>query len=351
MKALGLHRPIFLVVAVVGASLPAFGGNISFTCAANIDATQAGTCASLNVSLAGLYASTFTDVNASIYIQYGTTGLGASNDYLNTVTYSAYLAALTAHESGANDIAAVGSLSPTNPVVPGEGVAITSALAAALGLSGGIGIDASQGSCTLGNAGCYNGIITISNTASLFYRSGVQSPSAYDFFSVVEHETDEILGTSSCLTTSAGSPATSVGCTNGGTGVGAADLFRYSAPGTRSYLSTANGTTAYFSTDGGNTNIAGYNNSPNGADYGDFDSASLRIQNAFGTPGTGGLDITNDGGSEIKLLDAVGYNLTSNSSTATPEPGTLLLFGTSFAMFGGFAFRRHPPVLNRRWMG
>ncbi len=340
MKALGLQRSIFLIVAVLSATLPAFGGNISFTCAANIDATQAGTCASLNVTLAGLYASTFTDANASIYIQYGATGLGASNQYRDTVTYSAYLAALTAHESGANDATAVGSLSATNPVVPGEGVAITSALAAALGLSGGIGIDVSQNSCTPGNAGCYNGIITVSNTASLFYRSGVPSPSAYDFFSVVEHETNEILGTSSCLTTSAGSPATSAGCTNGGTGVGAVDLFRYSAAGTRSYLSTANGTTAYFSIDGGNTNIVGYNNSPNGADYGDFDSASLRIQNAFGTPGSNGVDITNDGGSEIKVLDAVGYNLTSNSFTATPEPGTMLLLGSSFAMLAGFAFRR-----------
>jgi hypothetical protein len=328
-----------LIVGALGAALPALGGNISFTCSGNIDATQAGTCASLNGTLAGLYSSTFTNANASIYIQYGATGLGASTEYLNTVTYSAYLAALTAHESGANDAVAVGSLSPTNPVVPGDGVAITSALAAALGLPGGIGINLSDGSCTLGNAGCYDGIITISNTASLFYRSGVQSPSAYDFYAVVEHETDEILGTSSCLTTSAGSPASSVGCTNGGTGVGAVDLFRYSGPGTRSYLSTANGTTAYSSIDGGNTNIAGYNNSPNGADYGDFDSASLRIQNAFGTPGSS-LDITNDDGSEIKVLDAVGYNLTSGSSTATPEPGTMLLFGSSFAMLGGFAFRR-----------
>src|SRR5260370_10042885 len=246
MKAIGLQRSIFLIVAALTATLPAFGGNINFTCAANIDATQAGTCASLNVTLAGLYASTFTDANASIYIQYGATGLGASNQYRDTVTYSAYLAALTAHESGANDATAVGSLSATNPVVPGEGVAITSALAAALGLSGGIGIDVSRNSCTPGDVGCYNGIITVSNTATLFYPSGVPSPSAYDFFSGVEHETNEILWTSSGLTTAAGSPATAAGCTNGGTGDGAVDLFLYTAAGTPSDLSTAHCTPTTF---------------------------------------------------------------------------------------------------------
>ena len=40
-----------------------------FTGDANIDATAAGTCNTLNPSIAGLYNSTFSNVNASIYIQ------------------------------------------------------------------------------------------------------------------------------------------------------------------------------------------------------------------------------------------------------------------------------------------
>jgi hypothetical protein len=338
MKTFVLQRSILLAVAALGATLPAFGGTILFTCNANIDATVAGTCGTLNTTIAGLYASTFTNANASIFIQYGGTGLGASNQFQETVTYSAYLAALTAHESGANDVTAVGSLSPGNPVVPGNGVAVTSALAAALGLPAGFGMKADESFCTTpGSAGCYNGVITLSNAANTFYyRSGAQAGGTFDFFTVAEHEIDEILGTPSCLTTLSGSPAISAGCTNGGTGVGAVDLFRYASAGTRSYLSTANGSTAYFSIDGGATNIAGYNNSPNGADYGDWNSSSLRVQNAFGTSSTSGLDITNDGGSEINVLDAVGFNLTSE----VPEPGTAGLFGSSLALLAGFAFRR-----------
>ena len=115
MKTFVLQRSILLAVAALGATLPAFGGTILFTCNANIDATVPGTCGTLNTTITGLYASTFTNANASIFIQYGATGLGASNQFQETVSYSAYLAALTAHESGANDVTAVGSLSPGNP--------------------------------------------------------------------------------------------------------------------------------------------------------------------------------------------------------------------------------------------
>ena len=120
-------------------------------------------------------------------------------------------------------------------------------------------------------------------------------------------------------------------CTNGiagnpAVGVAAADLFRYTSAGIRSYLGSANGTTAYFSIDGGITDIANYHNSPDGADYGDWDSLVNRVQNAFGTPNTNGVDITNDGGSEIAVLDAVGFNLNS-----APEPGTISLLAIGFA--------------------
>jgi len=327
----------------------ASAGSVTYTCDSGL--TADGTCAVLNSTIAGLYDSTFTNANASIYIQYGSTGLASSLQYYDNVSYTAYVDALTAAEGDANDVTAVNSLGgdTTNPVVSGSGVALTSALAQALGLStvaGSVGIQSAAGAdpggtCTLGvDANCYNGIETLkSASGTWYYRSGAQGSGTYDIYSAVEHETDEVLGTSSCITGSDPSTiATSVNCTNGtpSTAVSPADLFRYSASGTRSYLGSANGSTAYFSIDGGVTDIANYNNSPNGADYGDWDSAALRVQNAYGTPDTTGTDITNDGGSEIAVLDAVGYNLVSS----TPEPGTIALLGGGLALLGLMRRRR-----------
>jgi hypothetical protein len=330
--------------AVVGMAMGATrasAGSITYTCAANIDATVAGTCAMLNGTIAGLYNSTFSDANASIYVTYGATGLASSLQYYTNVTYTAYVNALTLNEGDANDVTAVASLggSFTNPVVAGDGVALTSALATTLGLTtvaGSFGITPLGATCTLGSGGCYNGDITLTNAANTwYYRSGTQHAGTYDINTAVEHETDEVLGTASCITGNSNSPATSVNCTNHlngnpSTGVSPADLFRYSSSGTRSYLSTANGTPAYFSINNGVTNVANYNNQPNGADYGDWNSAALRVQNAFGTPNTNGTDITNDGGSEIAVLDAVGYNVT----TVTPEPSSMALFGTGLLGIG-----------------
>ena len=76
--------------------------------------------------------------------------------------------------------------------------------------------------------------------------------------------------------------------------------------------------------------IANYNNSPNGDDYGDWDSLAIRVQNAVGTPGVGNIDITDDGGSEIAVLDAVGYK-----RVCAPEAQTIWLLrtGLSFLLF------------------
>jgi hypothetical protein len=325
---------------VVGATFTASLASASmvYNCDPNIDATVAGTCNALNTTIAGLYNTTFTNANASLYVQYGSTGLASSTQFIINVAYATYANALNTHQGDADDATAVASLGGlvNNPVVSGDFVGMSSALMSTLGIAGGVGITSSLSSCTLGNQGCYNGIITVSNTPGTFYyRSGTQGGSTYDIFSAIEHETDEMLGTISFIT---GPGTESCPNGNGGAATAAADLFRYSAPGTRSFTATANGTPAYFSINGGTTNIANYNNSNNSADYGDWDSAALRVQNAFGTPGVHGTDITNDGGSEIAVLDAVGYNL--RSAVATPEPGTIGMFSIAFVAFGLYRCRK-----------
>jgi PEP-CTERM motif len=343
----------FAAVIVAGLSVPfadaaTLASGVVYTCNANI---SAATCNSLNSTLGGIYGTSFSDANASIYIQMGSTGLASTLQYYTNVSYSTYANALLKAETDGRDLSAVTSLGSltTNPVIAADGVALSSALAEALGLAstaGSLGISASGSACLLGNAGCYNGQITLSNAAGAWYlRTGNQPSGSYDLFSAVEHETDEVLGTASCIVgdnNNAATITTSLNCGNGSpsNAVSAADLFRYSAPGVHSYLSTANGTTAYFSTDGGVTDIAKYNNAPNGGDYGDWDSAALRIQNAYGTPNTTGVDITNDGGSEIDALDAVGYNLnTTTGDLATPEPGTLGMLTLGFVGAGFLRYR------------
>lgn len=329
-----------LLLAGLGVLCPQIArAGLSFTCDSSVDAAQAGTCAYLNTTIAGLYNNTFSNIHANIYIEQGITGLGQSTvGYANPVTYTSYRNSLIAASSGsALDTAAIASLPVSQPSIYGGGnIELTSALAKALGYSFAYGTTAGGAACFVGTAGCYNGIVTITTlanlsaetggTQTLYYRQtgGAQPSNAYDYYSIVQHETNEILGASSCVSTGGGS------LTNGCAGfaaASAADLFRYKAPGTRVFIDPTPG--AYFSYDGGATNGAAgavYNTLANGHDYADFASSCSHVQDAQGCLGQS-FDITSNGGAEIGILDAIGYN---RVSVATPEPLALacLLPGT-----------------------
>ncbi len=227
---------------------------------------------------------------------------------------------------------------------------ITSALAGALGFSGLGGLTAAGANCTIGtDAGCYNGIIIVttpSNLASehpgqsLYYRQngGSIPSSAYDYYSLVESETDQVLGTISCVVNGGGVLSDYCDAGTGaaaGTGTpSAADLFRFNGVGSlaldNAWLgSGAAPAGAYFSDDGGVTNGTGgavFNTAANGQDYTDFTAACTWVQSGPGCLGQS-LDITADGRAEINMLDAVGYN-------TAPEPGTLALIGAGLAAAG-----------------
>jgi hypothetical protein len=302
------------------ANLPLSAAGIAYDCASNIETS---TCTYLNTNIAGLYAGVFVNANAKIFIQYGSTGLGQSQQYYNSTTYNDYLTALTAHEGDATDVTAVGTLPNTEPAIFANGsVYLTSALSQVLGipvaagLGGQDGVNVGLGQCTLGTTACYNGIVTLANPAGqYYYRTGTQTGSQYDIYSVVQHETNEVLGTSSCIGTVNGL----AGDVCAGTGVNVADLFRYSAPGTRSFVSQGSGTLAYMSFNGGATSIASYTNSPGIGDYGDWSTNCAHVQDATGCLGQS-FNITSNGAVEITALDIVGFNLVS-----TPEPATTVL--------------------------
>jgi hypothetical protein len=339
----------FLVLASALSAL----ANIAFTCDTTSFAADApaGTCAALNGSaVSNVYSGIFSNANASIYISFGSTGLGQSSANFTPVSYSNYYSALASHTDDPTALASLGGSTDPLGASSNNEVDISAALASALGLTGAANNNAdtagllSDGitNCTLGTSGCYNGVITITNAGGLYFP-GLTSDAGgqVDFYSVVEHETDEVLGTISCIggdNIDQCNPVTQTSA--GGTDAAAADLFRYSAPNVRSFLANSNvcaGFSAYFSINSGNTDIADYNNCPSGGDYGDWLSIyPYLVQDAEGSPDVN-LDISTDVGvnanhyprPEVAVLDAVGFNLTT---TATPEPATFGLLGASLVL-------------------
>jgi hypothetical protein len=316
------------------------GTGVVFTCDPNV---AAATCNYLNSTVAANLNGTFTNANASIYVQYGATGLGSSTQYQNFVTYDQYVAALNANTNkSAIQKSALSALSTYDAGPYGGGnVEVTSALGTNLGFTGMTGIQVNSAACTPGTAGCYNVIVTVTNDPGtpLYYDNlgGTEPADAYDFYSVVAHESNEALGTSSCVATNSAGTALADGC---GTGIpSAVDLFRYSSAGALVLDATLDAAPGqYFSYDGGNTNpgvgVGGsplyYNTLANGDDYADYVSsdpcqANYAIQDAEGCPGFDhGRSILNDGGSEIKILSAVGYDTpavaTSNFTMTVVPP-------------------------------
>jgi hypothetical protein len=361
-RADGLHAPFARRTRTGQSHKPRNSGTITYTCDPSISAS---TCNYLNTTIANEYSSAFTNANANIYITYGTTGLGESVQYPNLVTYGEYVGALTSNPNqSAVQTAALSALNTYDSApYSSDYVEVTAALGTALGFSGLTGITTGYGGCTLGTSGCYNAIIVITNDPSttLYYDNigGPEPGDAYDFYGVVEHETDEVLGTSSCIDTQEG-PLTDDCDFDGGPGnPSAADLFRYNGAGqlavNASYLGAGSAPAgAYFSYNGGTTNGANgiantgkvYNTVANGADYADFLSSSpdcgtdIAIQDADGCPGEdAGLTILNDGGGEINILNAVGYDLpaqlcapgtysNTGSAPCTPAPAGSYVSGS-----------------------
>ena len=296
---------------------------IVYTCDPNITAI-AGVCDKLNSQISGLYASTFSNATASIYVRLGSTDLGQSEFYYTVVGYAKFRAALERSVTSANDVTALASsVTVANPIDSTASVLVTSSLARIFGFTA-YGSKADGSDCTLGTTGCYDGLVTISSAmqtaGKLYFRNGSIASNQYDFYTVVQHETDEILGTSSCA----------ISCDSGY--IAAADLFRYHSDGTRSFAAgdnspctAANANNACFSIDGVHM-LQQYNNVDNGTDSGDWYSAcpnTVRVQDANGCPGVANIDISP--AAEILVLDVVGYDL----NTKPPLPLSVLTKVTS----------------------
>lgn len=260
----------------------------------------------------------------------------AYNDLVHNDANSAAVAALTANGGNAvkNPVTGTTTIDGKAPDLRALGFNTPAAcqLTPATTQNGGIQIGVNQ-LCGGTTGPAYDGLIAL-NTG-ITYPPQSNNGSNYGLVGTAEHEMDEVLALGSALENcQPGQPNQPTGCTSSNTNYKTTpvgdpfleDLFRWSAPtgGTRTLSANcATPTSAYFSYGPSTGEIAGFNNSCNGADFGDWAGSSPdRVQDAFGTPG---LNPTL-GTAELDALTAFGFN-------EVPEPGTLSFAALACALW------------------
>ncbi len=229
-------------------------------------------------------------VNLTIELTPGTSTLGESETQLyGDLTYAEVRSTLAADATTANDATAVASLGATDPTHGGDFL-VSGAEGKALGLIGASA--ASDGTVIFGAGYTYT-----------FDPSNRAVAGDYDFIGIAEHEITEVMGRIAAVGQDLG---------NGVADYVPYDLFRYSAPGTRSLSSTA--TDAYFSINSGTTDLKNFNPAGNGGDLADWQSITADSFNAFTSSGVENPLTSAD----LTALDVIGYD-------AVPEPGTWAL--------------------------
>ena len=302
--------------------------NVEYDPAINFSAADKATVQ----SAIDFYTSNITN-NFTLTIAIGQqAGSGATtSSFSQTVDYNAYYNALVTESSPTDTTrqTAIASLGPgphtNNPVTDTTNVKMRPVLAALLG----IGSEVSDSFAECGGL-----------TANACIQIGAEDLNATGtpgaaLFGEVEHEVDEVLGTSSALSSNGGGTLP--------TDPSVADLYRYSDPSVRSFafntsmdMPCTGSPTAYLSINSGVTNLDQYNNCNNGGDYGDWIyTDGKQVQDAFGPPDqASSLSLSSP---EVALLDAVGYNFIS-PSTAVPEPSSLGL--VAIALVSAILVRR-----------
>jgi uncharacterized protein (TIGR03437 family) len=279
-----------------------------------ISALEAVVTDPITVNISFIYSTTYPDGTPM-------TDLGSSFTGYYDISYPIFLNALKASSASGWDASAQANL-PSAELA--QDVRTPSALARALGRNdpGFLNADATA------SGGTFDGVIFLNAALGYrFDRTQPITPDLYDAQAILEHEMDEVLGTSSIL------PATRDGA--GRTAFDAPDFFRYS----NGELDVpAPGTSPYFSIDGGVTEVMAYN-AQFGYDFGDWvyldcltEMANPLVQDAVGCPGTT-ADVSATSPEGI-LLDVIGYHVNEPAGAQLPQqinvvyPGNTVSYGS-----------------------
>jgi hypothetical protein len=301
--------------------VPTFGSSITS------DPNAAAIEGAINAAITAVETPFSNPVTVKIYFQEGG-GLGQSDTSIFGSSYFNYYNAIKANASSSSQLTALASLGAApgpgtgNPVTgnnSGVSIVLTSANGRALGFNTPGGVAAA--------GGLYDSVISL-NT-SITAPPNPLNGGTYGLQAVAAHEIDEVLGV--------GGPGTTLGSGFDTQGfIGEEDLYRYSAPGVRSF-STVQTTSpfSYYSIDGGKT-VMSYFNQTAGADYADWLSNPIpagfgpQVQDAFGQPNTNPAL----GPNELTALNVAGWDL-----KAVPEPSSVVLLGIGTAAFAGLGRR------------
>jgi hypothetical protein len=189
---------------------------------------------------------------------------------------------------------------------------------------------------SFGMGGDYDAIVFLDPSAPINFGP-TPVPGEFDATPVIQHETDEVLGT--------GGGGSLLGFGLPGL-MGVEDIYRYNGPGSGSF-STDPGEHAYFSIDGGATDIKDFNQNGLG-DFADWAKTSClgpaaHVQDWAGCPFP--LDAPVHLGlnsPEVTALQAIGYNLRTDGMV--PEPATWTLMIGGFGLAGASLRRRRAAV-------
>ena len=229
------------------------------------------------------YQNEFSDnVTLHINVVAGNVNLGESQFSLTDASpswkYATIKSFLTADSKSINDATAIANLPLTDPT-GGQNFWLPVAEAKALG--------------AIPNDNNTDGTFTFNSSSSYTYDpQNRQVAGEFDFIGVAQHEISEIMGRAFSL----GNPIPK----NGSPGYIPNDLFRFTAPGSRTF---ATGTFAYFSINNGNTNLHNYNTGS--GDPQDWDSSVNDSFNAS-TPTGQENDLTP---SDMIAMDVIGYDV------------------------------------------